>query len=242
MEGPSLVILREEMQQFIGQKIVHVSGNSKIDQTRLHDQVLIDVKTFGKEFLLCFAWFTLRTHFLLFGSYRINEAKDMAPRLSLNFANWVLNMYICSIRYIDQPLDEIYDQWVDVMSPSRDEKKVLKLVQKQPDSMVSDVLLDQKIFAWVWNIIKNEVLFRLSIHPESLVWKLSLKQQKMLVKEAHIYSWDFYTRKKAYVLRKHYQIYTKRSCPTCGAILVKRKVWKTNRRTFFCQHCQILYL
>lgn len=55
MEGPSLVILREEMQQFIGQKIVHVSGNSKIDQTRLHDQVLIDVKTFGKEFLLCFA-------------------------------------------------------------------------------------------------------------------------------------------------------------------------------------------
>lgn len=34
-EGPSIILLKEEVQQFSGKKILAVSGNSKIDQAHL---------------------------------------------------------------------------------------------------------------------------------------------------------------------------------------------------------------
>ena len=46
---------------------------------------------------------------------------------------------------------------------------VLKL---QPDTLVCDALLDQDLFAGVGNIIKNEVLFRTRVHPESTIGDL----------------------------------------------------------------------
>jgi len=51
--------------------------------------------------------------------------------------------------------------------------------------------LDQNIFAGVGNIIKNEVLFRICVHPGSKVGKLPAKQLNALVKEARNYSFDF---------------------------------------------------
>ena len=105
MEGPSLYILRKELQPFIGKEILEVSGNSKIDQTRLHHKRLIDVKTFGKQLLLCFDEFTIRVHFLLFGNYRINEERELTPRLSFRFDNGKFNTYGASVRFIEEPLE-----------------------------------------------------------------------------------------------------------------------------------------
>ena len=63
-EGPSIVILKEEVQGFTGQKIVSVAGNSKIDQARLLNQTVTSFKSWGKHFLICFDGFALRIHFL----------------------------------------------------------------------------------------------------------------------------------------------------------------------------------
>src|SRR5438067_847028 len=115
MEGPSLVILKEEMQPFIGKKIIALSGNSKIDQSVLKGKKLEDVQTWGKHLLLCFDTFFLRIHFLLFGSYLINEKKDRPERLSLKFKNGELNMYSCSIKIIEGKVSAVYDFERDVM-------------------------------------------------------------------------------------------------------------------------------
>ena len=37
-EGPSIVILKEEVQAFKGKKILNVSGNSKIDYQQLQNK------------------------------------------------------------------------------------------------------------------------------------------------------------------------------------------------------------
>lgn len=76
--------------------------------------------------------------------------------------------------------------------------------------MVCDALLDQNVFAGVGNIIKNEVLFRIKIHPENLIGALQSKQLKNLVEEAKNYSFYFYNWKKIYQLRKHWLIYKKK--------------------------------
>ena len=72
-EGPSIVILKEAAQPFKGKKVLHVSGNSKLDIQRMNNKKVIDFKTWGKHFLICFKDFTVRIHMMMFGSYRINE-------------------------------------------------------------------------------------------------------------------------------------------------------------------------
>src|SRR6187551_2647062 len=115
-EGPSIVILKEEVQPFIGKKIVRVEGNSKQDIQRLFEQEIIDFKSWGKHFLICFKEFTVKIHFMLFGSYKINEQKDRAPRLRLIFNEGEMNFYACSVKFIEGSLDEVYDWTSDVMS------------------------------------------------------------------------------------------------------------------------------
>jgi endonuclease VIII len=239
-EGPSIVILKEQVQQFKNRKILAVSGNTKIDQQRLHGRKIIDFKSWGKHFLICFGDFTLRVHFMLFGSYRINEEKDATSRLSLKFRNGVMNFYSCSLKYIEDNLDDTYDWSVDIMSEDWDAVKAKKKLKNNP-MLVCDALLDQQIFAGSGNIIKNEVLFRIRVHPLSIVGKLPAKQLRLLVNETRNYAFDFLEWKKNYELRKHWLAHTKKICPRCNIPFIKEHLGKYHRRTFYCSNCQLLY-
>ena len=242
-EGPSIVILKEAVQDFVGKKILSAEGNSKkVDFDRLNSARIIDFKSWGKHFLICFENFTIRIHFLLFGSYRVNEEREnIVPRLSLKFAKGTsLNFYACAISTIDQPLDEIYDWTSDVMNDNWDEGKALRKLKNKPGALACDVLLDQQIFSGVGNIIKNEVLFRVRVHPKSKVGKLPPKKRKLLVREAVNYSFQFLEWKKEYTLRKHWLVHTKKVCPRDHQ-LVKQYLGTTHRRTFYCKVCQKLY-
>jgi endonuclease VIII len=240
-EGPSLVILKEEVKAFKGKKILAVSGNSKQPIDRLEGRKVIDFKTWGKHFLICFKGFTVRIHFLLFGKYLINETREMPPRLSLKFANGEINFYTSSVKFIEEPLDEVYDWPADVMSDEWDPKAAKKKLRQKPGMLVCDALLDQHIFAGSGNIIKNEVLYRIKVHPETKVGDLPLKKLNELVKEVRNYSFDFLEWKKQYVLRKHWLAHTKKICARDGNPIIKKYMGKTNRRTFFCEKCQVKY-
>jgi endonuclease-8 len=240
-EGPSIIILKEAVKAFNKKKVLRVSGNTKIDKDILVNKTIKDFKSWGKHFLICFDGFYLRVHFLLFGSYLINETKEASPRLTLHFKNGELNLYACSIQIIHQDPNEVYDWTADVMNPLWDEKKAASKLKKQPNTLVCDALLDQNIFAGVGNIIKNEVLFRIKLHPKSRLGKIPPKTIKLLLKEAVTYSFDFLEWKKAYVLKKHWLAHTKKICPRCNIPLHKEYLGKTNRRSFFCNNCQALY-
>ena len=240
-EGPSLVIAKEEMMPFIGKKITAVSGNTKTEKERVLNKKLIDIKTWGKHLLFCFDGFTVRIHFLMFGKYLVNATREGDPRLSMKFKNGEINLYTCSVKFIEEPLDEIYDWPADVLSDVWDPKAAKKKLKAIPDTMVTDALLDQTIFAGVGNIIKNEVLYRIKVHPKTKVGHLPIKQLNSLIKEARNYSFDFLKWKKEYTLRKHWLAHTKKTCSRDGDKIVKEYLGKTQRRTFFCNTCQVLY-
>ncbi|MCC2634403.1 MAG: endonuclease [Ramlibacter sp.] len=241
-EGPSIVILKEEASRFLGKTIRRVGGNTTIEKERLQDQRIESLRSFGKQFLVELPDFSLRVHFMLFGSYRINDEKSWAePRLSLGFDDGVLNLYACSVRFIEEPLDLVYDWWADVMSEHWDPKLALRRLRAQPGTLVCDALLDQDLFAGVGNIIKNEVLFRIRVHPLSTVGGLPAKKLRELVDEARHYSFQFYEWKKQYVLKKHWLAHTKRTCPRCDIPLSKAHLGRTHRRSFFCDNCQVRY-
>src|SRR5688500_19274682 len=131
-EGPSLVILKEEVQAFRGKKVIAVSGNSKQDIGRLEGKKIRDFKSWGKHFLICFPRFTIRIHFLLFGKYAINEKKPSPARLSLTFAKGEFNMYNCAVKFIEEDLDEVYDWTADVMNENWDHRAARKKLKANP--------------------------------------------------------------------------------------------------------------
>jgi endonuclease-8 len=93
----------------------------------------------------------------------------------------------------------------------------------------------------VGNIIKNEVLFRIRVHPESLVGTLPANTRDEVIAQARIYSFDFLEWKKNYVLKKNWLAHSKKICPRCNIPFIKKYCGKTKRRTFFCTNCQALY-
>lgn len=240
-EGPSIVILREAIAGFKGKKIVKATGYAKADLDRINGQKITAIKSWGKHLLICFKGFTIRIHLQLFGTYRINERKKSNPTLRLTFEKGELNFYTCAVKLIEGPLNDVYDWEADLLSADWNHTKAMKKLRQVPDMEVCDVLLDQDIFSGSGNIIKNEVLFRIQVHPLSKVGKLPLKKRQALVREARQYSFDFLEWKKADELKKHWLAYARKTCPRCHIPLVKEYLGTAQRRSFFCNNCQFIY-
>lgn len=241
-EGPSIVIVKENLTPFIGKRIIGIEGNSKMNIKRLESETLHDVKTWGKHLLLCFNGFTFRIHFLLFGTYLINDNKKTPLRLGIIFNEGIVNFYSCSIKILEGDLDQYYDWSIDVLNKNWNEKSAIKKLKNIPNTMICDALLEQEIFAGVGNIIKNEILYRVQIHPESMVGEIPIKHLNNIVKQGKIYSIDFLNWKKEFTLKQHWLVHTKKICLRCDLPIVKMHTGKKKRRSFFCLSCQKLYI
>jgi endonuclease-8 len=236
-------LLKEQIQRFVGQEIVRAEGNTwAIDTARLAGQPILSLRTWGKHLLIETPAMALRIHFLLFGTYRIDERRDKPARLSLGMADGgEMNFYACSVKEIERAAFDAYDFSADVMSDEWDPKRARKKLRARPDLLACDALLDQDIFSGVGNIIKNEVLFRIRLHPLSTVGALPPAKLRQLVDEARQYSFDFLEWKRQYVLKQHWQAHAQRTCPRCRIPLHKAKLGLSARRSFWCERCQKRY-
>jgi endonuclease-8 len=241
-EGPSIVILREEAAAFAGRTIRRAEGNAKIEMQRLPGRRVLSLRSFGKQFLIELSdQLTVRVHLLLFGSYRINEGRDIAPRLRLVFDEGELNFYNGSVRLLEGDLHTLFDWRGDVMSDCWDPKLARARLRKMPHALVCDALLDQTVFAGVGNIMKNEVLYRIRVHPLSTIGALSPYKLRQLVEQARVYAFEFLAWKKAHVLARHWLVHNRGRCPRHDIPLQRAYLGNTHRRSFFCPRCQKLY-
>lgn len=240
-EGPSIVILKEAIARFSRKKIIKACGTAAIDLKRLENKSIRHIKTWGKHLLICFDGFFVRIHLLMFGTYYIDSRKKGPPRLGFTFKNGELNFYTCAVKLTEGTADEVYDWTADVMNKQWDGKKAIKKIKEVQDALICDVLLDQAIFSGVGNIIRNEILFNCRIHPQSRAKNIPAAKKRALVKEAAGYSVDFLRWKKEGVLKKHWQVYSRKTCPRCNIPLTKAYPGKTKRRSFFCNNCQVKY-
>ncbi len=240
MEGPSLVILREELERFRGRKVQKVLGNTKQPKENLKGRTLKDIETWGKQLFLTFTAglqvpIVTKTHFLMFGSYRIDEPREgRTPRLQLNFANGILYFYACSIKFDAENDLLALDRQVDLMSPHWSRQHVLTLMKENKDAFLCDLFLDQRIFAGSGNIVKNEVLFNIRRHPLTKLSAISSSDWAKVADAVREYCRNFYEWKKQYELRKHWQVYRQSTCPLCETRLVRSNVGRFLRRTFYC--------
>jgi endonuclease-8 len=249
MEGPSIFLAAEQLAPFIGKKILSVEGNTKIGKERLLNQKVLSIFSYGKVLFFQFENFALRIHFLLFGSFEatINKKnvtgdyprKKRQPRLSMQFKNGDLLMYSCSVKFVEEGnVKNSCDFSNDIMSAEWDGKKALKAMRSLPDKEIADVLLDQKIFNGVGNIIKNETLLLAKTSPLVKVKDLPLKTQKEVVSIVRNYVFQFYFWRKNFVLKKNYQVYRQSYCKICGSKVIRKRTGYWNRISFICPQCQ----
>ena len=232
-EGPSIVILKEQTQKFAGKKILATAGNTRIDLTGIAGSKVVAFRSWGKHFLIVLPKLTIRIHFTLWGSYSIDEQTKPNVRLHLHFRNGDLYFYACSVKTITGDIETAYDWSADVMNDLWDPAKARKKLKACPQELAADALLDQDIFAGVGNIIKNEVLFRIRVHPESRIGALPPRKLSELIREARNYSFDFLEWKKAFKLRAHWLAHAKNICPRDNIPFVKiRHLGKRKRRVF----------
>ncbi len=241
-EGPSIILVKEAAAEFAGKKIIAVSGNTKIDQSLLLNKKIIEFKSWGKHFLICLKGLTLRVHFLMWGSYTINERKPgRAIRLNITFKKGEINFYSCSLKYLEGDINKYYDWSADVMNDQWDKKKAKAKLKARTGIYICDALLEQEIFAGVGNIIKNEILYRVRVHPQSIVGKIPTAKINELIDETRIYSFQFLDWKRKYELKKHWLAYTKKICLRCNLPIIRKHTGLKKRRSFVCVNCQVLY-
>lgn len=249
MEGPSLYLAAQQLAPFKNKKIISVGGNSRIGKERLNGQKVKDIFSWGKHLIFQFNGFALRVHFMLFGSFEaiVDEQKvtgdytkiNVAPRLVLSFNNGNIIFYSCSLKYLEtNHAKESYDFSVDTLSPFWNGESAFKKVRQCPSEQISDILLDQSIFAGVGNIIRNEVLFLTKTLPEKRIADLTNASLKNIINTVRQYVFQFYEWRKNFVLKKHYQIYRQPYCPICHEKVTRRKTGQRNRVSYYCSNCQ----
>lgn len=242
-EGPSIVILKEKISYLKNKIVMEADGYGKLDMEAIQHKKILEFKSWGKNFFICFSDFSIRIHFGLFGSYQFHEPKKVNPKLALHFNDDAVFFYVCTIQRIDQPLEELYDFEADVMSDQWKSAKALKRLENNTDKMICDVLLDQKIFSGVGNIIKNEVLYRAKVHPESLVGAIPPTKLKLIIKECRLYSFDFLKWKKNNELSKHFQVYEQKQLKDKPERkVIRRDTGSTKRSSYFVAQEQKLYV
>ena len=242
-EGPSIVIAMEALSQFKGKKILKAGGYDKLDKSILKNKTVRDITTWGKHLLIVLdKKLAIRVHFMLFGSYLINDhSKKANPKLSLIFKEGEINFYVSQIVLIQQDLDEVYDWSADIMNKTWSVTKAREKIQDKPARLLCDVLMDQHIFSGVGNIIKNELMFRAKLHPENIMANIPKTKITYLIKDAARFSKDFYRWKKAGSLLKHCGIYKQEYCTNCGGEVTIKDGGKSKRRNYYCEHCQVKY-
>jgi endonuclease-8 len=252
MEGPSLYLAARQLQPFRGKTVLSVAGNTKIQKERLLSKDVKTIFSWGKHLIIQFDDFALRTHFLLFGALEaeVNNStltgdyrRSYTPRLQLDFENGSIKLFNCSVKFLEtRNAKADYDFTIDIMSPKWDSDQAFDSISAKPNAEIADLLLDQEVFAGVGNIIKNEVLWRVRVHPETKVKDMTPSELRELIAETKKFSLLFYKWRKVFSLRKHLDIYQKSICPRCSANVKRAKTGKRNRISYFCPVCQIKML
>jgi endonuclease-8 len=239
MEGPSLVIATEEFARFVDRPIRRADGSGQLPFATLKKSRLKSARSWGKHLILVFDTFALRIHFLMFGSYRISDPrKNRIPKLRLVYEDDEIFFYSCAIKVIDLDFEGSYDWSVDLMSKKWNPKKAATKLTAHPKSQICDLLMDQEIFAGLGNIMKNEILFNVRLHPEAKIADLEKTEITNVVQEARKYARQFYKWKKANVLKRNWQVFRKPTCPVCQRKVKKRPTGRLERMSHYCSNCQ----
>lgn len=242
-EGPSILAIKETLEYLQGKTIVEAYGYAPMDKDFLFNQKIVAVDAFGKNLILAVKDNFITMHLGLFGNIEINKRKKVNASFGFRTASDEVNGYVVKVKKYTGWPDDHFDRRTDIMSEQYDKKYVLKLVKEvHTAEQIGDVLMNQAVFTGVGNIIRNEVLYRCKVRPESIVAGIPLPILRKIIKDAQTYGWLFYKRMYTHSVSKEAQIYGKDACAVHDAPPRVYISGKAKRKNYVCEACQQLYV
>ncbi|MFT3682896.1 MAG: hypothetical protein QM791_21740 [Ferruginibacter sp.] len=239
-EGPSILLLKEELQRFKGKTVQRAGGYGTMPTAWIKGKKLKDILSWGKHLLLVFTNGTVKVHLGLFGDVLINERKKVNRSFYLEFANGEINGYVVKAAKLKQPVETLYDWRTDILSKHFSKAWVKKLLKEKEDKTIDDVLMDQDIFTGVGNKIRNEALYRAGIHPQSIIGKIPAVKINKLLTEVVAYAKIFYRNLKKTGNNHSFKVY-QQAYAADGSEVTMKVLPKTKRKIYFSEHRQRLY-
>ncbi|TFF91424.1 hypothetical protein EU545_04115 [Candidatus Thorarchaeota archaeon] len=241
MEGPSVHQAAKRIGLLEGQTIEAVYGNARQPIAQLRGERIQEVRAVRKRLFVDTTGMSVVTHFLMYGSYRINKRREKPERIGLKCTNDTVNIYNGSVKVLDRNSEEYkeYDRPDrDVLSDRFDRDYALRAMRGE-DRIIADVLLDQDIFGGVGKIIKNEVLYMTGIDPRSVASSIPRVKAEELVENIIEFTGEW-LEAKLNGQKVARVMYNQTQCE-CDNKIVREDMGEYNRRTFYCMSCQTLY-
>lgn len=241
-EGPSILFLKNKIQRYKGKTVSEASGYNEMDKSKMTNNKLLDIETYGKNLLFVFKDFFVGVHLGLFGSMLVNKRKKVNASFAMHFGDSEINFYVAKTKLYEGKPSDIFNFKTDILKKEFDPEFILEeLKTKHDNEMIGDVLMDQSLFAGVGNIIRIEALYHAKIHPESLVKQIPEKKLIFLLKMIIDYGEEFLNLLKTDTVKESALVYGKKVCPKDKSELLVEEMGKIKRKTYVCLKCQKLF-
>ncbi len=238
MEGPGSRIIFRKLQRHAGRAF-----QLQLDGKDIGLASLSRVAIYGKRIYLTLGGDSYSIFFGMFGRFSEGQITGKKkPGMVLASSAATLSFYGCSIKRI--PTDSylgFIDESRDLTSVEFDLENTANEAKKaaSDDDLICDVLLDQSILPGSGNIIKNEALFRSSMHPARKMGYITLDELYGLFRQAREFSMKWVeASEKGEKISPLLTVYGKKHCMICGRPLMKEKMGLGNRQTYWCSICQ----
>ena len=244
---------RDHRKLFLGQKIAVSSPQGRFNDGAklISSQKCLSIEAYGKHLLYEFQNNqVLHIHLGLFGRIRrrklpVEDARG-AVRVRLVGNTHFIDINgptICEIMDEEAKSKLIRRIGPDLLRKDADPNKFFDRV-KSSKAKIGTLLMDQSVLAGIGNIYRTELLWRQSIHPNTLgkeikksqlesLWidarallKVGVKQNKIITN----------LNKTGNAKKGSLNIYKKKRCPKCRGAISKIEI--SGRTAFFCQYCQ----
>lgn len=239
-EGPSLLFLKNKLQRYKGKIVSEVSGEANVDHALFQNLNLIDIQTFGKNFLFIFKEFFVSIAVNAVGNVLVNKRKKINSSFSFHFEENEINFYNSDIQIVKGKPVDYFNFKRDISKPEFDGEFILNEFQiSHSEENIGNVLLNQNILAGIGPIIRTETLYHAKIHPTSLIKDIPEKKLIFLLKMIEDYAEEFLTLLKTDSVEKNALIFEKKNCPKDKTPVITEE--KGNTKTYVCPKCQKLY-
>lgn len=238
-EGPSILLLKNQLQTFVGKIVKQAGGYGPMVATWIKGRKLKEVQTHGKHLYFIFTNGVVQLHLGLFGEVLINERKKVNRKFFLEFAKGEINGYVVHVKKIETG-ETLFDPRTDILSAGFDTGYVTSLIARKPEKDIAGLLMDQQVFSGAGNKIRVEALYRAGIHPLSKAGKIPPKVLGKLITEVRSYAKTFYKNLERTGTNKDFKAYQQEHDPQGNEITMKY-LSKEKRKVYFSERKQKLY-
>lgn len=212
----------------------------------------------GKHLLVAFDDdHVLHTHMRLTGSWYVQPARERWRRGRHRMRVVLADDDVQAVCF-DAPVVELLDVAAverhpalrrlgpDLCLPDPDLDDALARMGRlpEPDRILVEVLLDQRVAAGIGNVFASELAFRAGLHPLSRLHEVDLPVRRELLEDAARLLRDNLTRSSRTTVPDapdgSLWVYGRagRPCRRCGTRVEGAKVGDGARPTYWCPHCQ----